>query len=645
VARSGDSQSALSAKCTDTSATGAFAIADLEPGEYTVTAEAEGFVARESARRPVVLLAAGEARDGVDIALDPGGERVAGVVLDASGGPIEGAWIRAASAPLAAATRSAADGRFRLWLPPGPATLSAQAVGYAPAQRDAFAPGEGVVLTLIPGSSVSGQVVDATDGAPVANIDVRVVASGKWGSTPPAFTRTGADGEFTLHGLLPTRAHVVAEGEGRRGESAPFDVGLLDSVDRVIVKVSAAATVSGHVALRAGGAPCAQGSVQLGQAGVLPSPYELPEEPDRASAAAEGDGLAVPSLTADLDGSGDVRLRAVPPGVYHVVVRCAGYRWADGPRVVRVASANVEGLRWTVEQGPTLVVHVTDEARRPVPGAPFQLLWPARASDHARAAMALAADGDGRCEVPASLHPGTYTLEPAGGYAGEPTDFEVRDRTGTIEQTLTLRGQGAIVVRVTTAEGGPVDDVTVTGMPVKGTTGLAAFLSGADLGGGRFRIGPLAPGRYTVRVSDGANPARTDAVDVSAGADVETKVVMDRGGRIRGRIVDRSGQPVPDAWIRSDCSSGSGRRTPGEIARLQAAAPFALRPPTISDLQGNFEIAELSAGRCSLQATIADGSSGVVSDVPVGDTGVIVTVAALAPERSAENAETKGASN
>jgi hypothetical protein len=630
--------------CIDTSPAGVYAIFDLEPGHYAVTAEAEGFVAGATARSATVSLGPGDAKQGIDIALDPGGVRISGIVVDATGGPVEGALIRPTTTP---GTRSGRDGRFFIWLPAGPVSLSAEAVGYAPSQREAFAPSDDVVLTLIPGSSVSGQVVDAADGTPAANIDVRVVPEGNWGSVSRATTRTAADGTFTLHGLLPGRSHVLAEGEGRRGQTAPFDVGLLDSLDHLVVKVSSAAAVSGHVSVRSRGAPCPRGSVALGPASNAPSPDEPPTDPEALPAASDSGGLVIPSLTANIDGSGGVHLRAVPAGVYHVVVRCAGYRWADGPRTVRVGASNVDGLSWTVEQGLSLVVHVTDGAHRPVPNAPFRLLWPPRSSDQARAAMSLAVDAGAQYEVLGSLHPGVYTLEPAGGYAGERVDVELRDGMGEVDATLLLAGQGSLVVNVVTSGGVPVDDVTVTAMPVKGTTiGSAPFLSAARLSGGRFRAGPLAPGRYTYRVSDGMNAAggSTDGVEVSDGATVERTVILDRGGRIRGRVVDSAMQPVPDAWVRSDCTAGSGPRTPGEIALLQGASPYARRAPVLSDLEGSFDIGDLSgAGRCSLQAVLADGSSGVARDVRVGDTRVIVTLASLVAPQGTQDAEPKGA--
>jgi hypothetical protein len=110
-------------------------------------------------------------------------------------------------------------GRFRLWVAAGHAILVASADGYAPASADAVAPSKDVVLTLTPGSIISGQVVSAADAAPVGAVEVRAVPEGSWASPvhPSAASDTG--GLFAIRGLRPGRYKLVAEDAGQRGES------------------------------------------------------------------------------------------------------------------------------------------------------------------------------------------------------------------------------------------------------------------------------------------------------------------------------------------------------------------------------------------------------------------------------------------
>src|ERR1019366_10157628 len=160
---------------------------------------------------------------------------------------------------------------------------------------------------------------------------------------------------------------------------------------------------------------------------------------------------------------------------------------------------------------------------------------------------------------------GTYSLEPDGGYAGERVDVELREGRDKVDAALRLAGHGELLVTVTTSDGIPLDDVTVTVTPTGTSTGpTATYLSGIGLGLGRYRVAPLPPGRYAMRVSDQMNPGAGEVgtFDVDSRI-VERSVVVDRGGRIRGRVVDGAGQPVPDTWVRGDCV-GSTPQTPAE---------------------------------------------------------------------------------
>ena len=616
--------------CADTSRSGAFSIVDLDPGGYSVTAEADEFAPGRAAQGATIVVDRGEAKGGIDIVLDVGGAKIVGVVKDATGGPIDGARVRAISlsGPLKTiAVQSDRDGRFRLWMPPGPVALTAEAVSYAPAEVRSVAPSDSVTLTLIPGSNIFGRVIDA-DGSAVAGTEVRAVPEGKWGVLSHAATASDADGAFALRGLTPARFHLVAEGEGKRGQSGTLNVGLAQSIDGVVVTVSSAATVSGHVAQRTGGAPCRQGSVSLGPALGDPSPYD-PRIDVQATAPQTDGGLpAVASLLADIDANGDVHFRAVPAGTYRVVVQCAEHRWIDGPRTIEVGTSNVAGLAWKVDPGLSMAVHVTDDADRPLANATFRLLWPPRPGDGSRAAMALTADALGHYEFTGTLRPGTYSLEPDGGYAGERVDVELREGMDKVDAALRLAGHGELLVTVTTSDGIPLDDVTVTVTPTGTSTGpTATYLSGIGLGLGRYRVAPLPPGRYAMRVSDQMNPGAGEVgtFDVDSRI-VERSVVVDRGGRIRGRVVDGAGQPVPDTWVRGDCV-GSTPQTPAETARVGRAPPYGMGTPTLSDLDGHFVITGFAPGAlCFVQANVPDGPFGVARDVRVGDEGVNVVL-------------------
>jgi hypothetical protein len=621
--------------CTDTSQDGAFSIVDLNPGNYSITAEADDFLPGSALEGAPLFVGAGENKEGIDIVLDPGGAKVSGVVQDATGGPVDGAWVRGSSLSPPLKTimvPTDQDGRFHLWMPPGPVALAAEAVSYAPAEVRSIAPSGNVVLTLIPSSNIFGRVIDG-NGSAVASAEVRAIPEGKWGSLSHAATASDAEGAFALRGLTPGRFHLVAEGDGRRGQSGTIEMGLAQSIDGIVVTVSSAASVSGHVAEGTGGQPCRQGTVSLGPAPADPSPYDPAVDADAIAPPAEGGIPPATSLVAGIDANGDVRFRAVPAGTYRVVVQCAEHQWIDGPRTIEVGTLDVAGLAWKVGRGLSMVVHVTDDADQPLANAAFRLLWPPRPGDGTRAAMALATDALGQSEVKGILRPGTYSLEPDGGYAGERVDVELRDGMDKVDATLRLAGHGGLLVTVTTSEGIPLDDVTVSVTSTGTSTGPnVTYPSGTALGLGHYRVAPLPPGRYAMRVSDQMNPGAGEVgtFDVDSRL-VERSVVVDRGGRIGGRVVDGAGQPVPDTWVRGDCV-GSAPQTRAETARLGRAPPYGMGTPTLSDVDGRFVITGFTSGAlCFVQAEVPDGPSGVAPEVRVGDESVTVVLPADKP--------------
>ncbi|MGH7271523.1 MAG: carboxypeptidase-like regulatory domain-containing protein, partial [Polyangiaceae bacterium] len=255
---------------------------------------------------------------------------------------------------------------------------------------------------------MQGTVVAARDGSLVPAVTVRAIPAGGWDSSLNRSGASNAQGAYSITGLEPGAYTLVAEGNGWRGEApAPLPIGLAQSIDHVAVAVSHATLVAGKVVLRKSGEACPSGSVTLGPtSSAMTSPYDSP------SAVGETPVSAVPSMMAGIEAGGEVHFRSVPAGAYHVVVQCADRVLSEGPTTLHVGSTTVDGIVWSVEPGLGMVVHVTDEAGTPLPGARFALLWPARTPGGTRAAMPLAVDVGGQYRVPGVLFPGVYTLQP-----------------------------------------------------------------------------------------------------------------------------------------------------------------------------------------------------------------------------------------
>jgi protocatechuate 3,4-dioxygenase beta subunit len=653
--------------CVQTDSKGRYRAA-LVAGGYHVSAEAAGFAPAAAREGKAIFVGAGHSEAGVDLVLSPGGAKFAGRVLDATGGPIAGAAIRVTRMERAPhhtiSVETSQEGRFTVWVEPGSVTWMAEAIGYASARGYRVAPTRDLVIELTPASSVQGEVVAADDGTHVPGVEVRAVPLGITSAAIYPSVTSNTEGEFTLQGLEPGAYNVTAQGPGWWSQSAaPLKIGLAERVEHVVVTVSPVAQVFGRVLVGSSDQPCQQGTVALGPSiAGMPTPFDPPD-----SKLQPGDAK-VPSLQANIEADGRVHFRAVPAGRYHAVVRCVDALLHEGPTTVDVERKDVGGLVWRVDAGARLVVHFVDETDRPVAGARGVILFPARRPGDQRTAMGLLADADGKTEYPGSLYPGTYTIRPDSGYDGDPVDVELRDGKDQVGATLRIRGRASILVSVQTPEKEPVDHVTVSAVRVaetataagpaaagasttpeasratpavapsvasnEGPSALARSFNAVALGNGRFRVGPLTPGRFHLRVSDGVNPDPSgqpdgQLVELRTGV-VETTITLQRGASIRGRVVDASNQPMPNVWVSADCRPREQSSPLDAILRHPPPGFVAAGRRVVSDPEGHFTLGGLALGvPCALRAEEPFGAIGLKTDARVGDDNVTIALPAL----------------
>lgn len=636
--------------CASTNLEGRYQIAPLGSTAYVVSAVAESFRPASALRGRDIFLAPGEEKKGVDIVMDSGGARLSGYVLDATGGPISGATIRVLRRAIpheTTVTNSRPDGSFSVWTANGPVTVLAEAHEYASARVAHVAPSRDLVLRLAPESIVSGRVVAEHAGTPVGGVRVRAIWPGTWNDpTQPSATSDG-EGTFEIRGLEPGRYALVGEGVGWHGElNGPLEVGLAKVVEGVTLTVSSAAVVAGKVVRRGSDEPCSRGRVTLG-------PDDEPRPPMNAMRAR---APGVPVVVGKLEADGTVRFDAVPAGSYHVDVQCADFVLAEGPRTLEVGRDGINGLVWKVDPGVRVLVRAVDESGQPggnvrlfLREGPPQGSVP-NAGDGPRPAplQSFVTSAEGTYEL-TGLAPGLYTIEPSPDCKGQPAEVDAR-MSDKVEVTVRLEGRGWIVVTVRTSEGAALDQVEVRAVPAAEDAALAPSeangklatagasssrppspplnVLGAGLGDGRFQIGPLTPGAYRVTASDGINPPREASdwsqgtVRVGAGS-VRAEVILRRSGSITGRVVDSSGQPVPDLWVTAEC--GSTPSTSGRRALVRSTLRPGAASRTMSDTEGRFRIDRIaSEARCTLRADqSADGGVGIAKDVRPGDDTLI----------------------
>jgi len=143
--------------------------------------------------------------------------------------------------------------------------------------------------------------------------------------------------------------------------------------------------------------------------------------------------------------------------------------------------------------------------------------------------------------------------------------------------TTALRGSAAIEGVVTDGADRPLAGATVLARPLRDGLPVAPFpiaqspATGAD---GKFRVEPLGEGSYELELS-APGRARMVIHEVATGSP-PSKIVMTRGFRIRGRVLDPDGNPVRDAEVYALATPDDAARYPEAATKTLADGRFVL---------------------------------------------------------------------
>jgi hypothetical protein len=263
----------------------AFDVRSGEDGTYLVESVAPGHVSTYLDRGPVGECQAVAGQQAVIELTIPRGFDLAGTVVERDGRPVAGAQILTDQMgngwnafPV---ERSDAQGRFRIRsLRPGLCWLSAHAASHPPSPQHEFIGGavdiEGVRIVLEPqGGALSGTLFDPR-GAPLAHAQVLLgneqsfdqykLEDGGSARTPAAqFTHTDEHGQFQFAGTPVGKLEVQARGPG----CAPWkgEVEIASGVRAQLeIRMQAGAKLSGRVT-DASGKPVARAEIQVGSYG------------------------------------------------------------------------------------------------------------------------------------------------------------------------------------------------------------------------------------------------------------------------------------------------------------------------------------------------------------------------------------------
>ena len=259
----------------------------------------------------------------------------------------------------------------------------------------------------------------------------------------------------------------------------------------------------------------------------------------------------------------------------------------------------------------TLTGIVSDGGSRPQPGAQVilggaGLRWTRAARSDANGIFALAGLGSGK-----------FTLRATLGQRASAPAVVVLDETALRPAHVRLSLQPGVFVEglVVDDTGKALADATVDVMAMPSDDLPVSGRSGLD---GRFRLGPVAPGKHQVlaRLED---YVLLDAPEPQLGARSKEsfELRLARTARVTGRVLDESGQAIVGVQVFSICLIG-GRDDlvviPGALppAAEAAALPVGrlLRPGGVrsspTDKSGQFSITGLAPGRTRIEILHSD---------------------------------------
>lgn len=372
---------------------------------------------------------------------------------------------------------------------------------------------------------LEGQVLDE-QGQPLGGVRVLALGAGE----PPPVAVTDADGRYALRARGAVALRLEREG------GPALEVGAVGGR----VALPRAFTLAGVVLDALTQAPVAG----------------LPVTARRADAPSDPPGEAAAGWTTRSAEDGTFTLDLGAGGGGRWLLE-AGSVWREGggehvPVVLGPVEAGARGLEVRVARGLALEGQVLDAT-----GAMLALPLVATAigrspsgdPDHTRRRRVLLPDG--RLRVP-GLAPGRYDLQVAVAPAA-------RGAPGAVPGTTTVpnleAGSTGLVVRLVPsrrAEGRLVDD---QGAEVRGPGVVRAFVEGRSAG--TLPVEGVVPGDGTFQLEGLEDGLRYEVLGARFGArgdgrllgvragDGDLVLVLPRGGRIAGRVLDAQGRPAP----------------------------------------------------------------------------------------------------
>lgn len=355
---------------------------------------------------------------------------------------------------------------------------------------------------------------------------------------------------------------------------------------------------------------------------------------DQADAPIDGATVVVdsnPPREVKTEADGAFAFDGLTPRTYRLAARAGNA--SAGPVSIRLAPST-EPVILRVRSAGSIAVHVTDEAGAPIPGALVELrdLVSITSVSDARGIARLEGINGGwhAIKISADGHASAFK-EVATMAAGETTVVVTLHRGASVAGTV-VDGSGAAIegARVLPEHLGHVDDLY--------DVRYDAVLTDAK---GRFRLTGLPRETTRIRAHHPSHaPGASSPIVLADGGDrTGVVIVLERGARLRGTVVDLAGAPVPGAEVRVSADTvldGQVRRVAADASGRFEMSGLPRRPMFVmaaSDGATSKTMrVELSAAAADLELRLEQVAS--IEGVVVTSSGEPVPEARVVAERT-----------
>jgi protocatechuate 3,4-dioxygenase beta subunit len=596
-------------RTTRTERDGTFAFDGLLPKRYSLTARAGERVAGPVSQR----LSAQS--DPVILRLRPGAALEVRVGALEDGRPIPGARVGLrAEDDRTELTDAAGLARFS-GVAPGFVVVAVQATGRSPVQRPVSVPESTrtpvrVEVSLARGAPVQGRVLE-TGGGPVAGARVLAEPSADvFGLAEPDQdgATTDAEGRFAFEALAPGSYRFGAS----HPDHPPADSGTVQveagrPTPEVRIELAGGGRISGRVVDEGGrGVPYAQVRVAAAES----SPYRR-----------TFGGTRVRQALGDADGA--FRFQGLPRTRLQLAAQAEGASSDVLPVDLEAAPAAI-GLEVRLARRGRIAGTVKTAAGEPVAEAEVLAVpdvWAGASVAEAelRGPATAQSDGAGAFVLQGLPEGAAFRLWAAaeGVQRRERLRAGVSARTGDEDVRLVVEEPGSLRGQVQSGDGAPVTRFSVVldfppGQPVEDAQG-------------RFLLPDVPAGEHTVSVrADGFADLQRPGVQIQTGQETDLGLlVLQRGRRVSGRVLDGAGAPVPGAEVVSATQLvGDGSRLTLELGSALDESLDVRR--TRSGPDGAFALSGVSAESRVVVAEAGDLGRSEPASLPAGQADVQV---------------------